>query len=266
MYDSNDVPSWEFNGQAYASPWPWIVRAGIQMIVIDSINNDRWLTNPPGGAHGSTSNGSPQDVWGYDTRTQEGRAAMMDFIDNVVEDGKYVVLYTSQRGNDLDYKASEWINDSLVLGQTLFGVLERQGALQVRQLANLGAVPYVFAFQKGVGPIGEDLAESQEGVADLLFNIGFNWPEGKWDVPDLGPALSWETIDLQFLENQITASDSARLLIYGRRNRTTERESVMTYPLRISELTDFTFDISSSKSSSVKLNHGKSEAEIEEIS
>ncbi|MEL6355422.1 MAG: C25 family cysteine peptidase, partial [Bacteroidota bacterium] len=170
VYDSNDVPSWEFNGQAYASPWPWIVRAGIQMIVIDSINNDRWLTNPPGGAHGSTSNGSPQDVWGYDTRTQEGRAAMMDFIDNVVEDGKYVVLYTSQRGNDLDYKASEWINDSLVLGQTLFGVLERQGALQVRQLANLGAVPYVFAFQKGVGPIGEDLAESQEGVADLLFN------------------------------------------------------------------------------------------------
>ncbi|MEM9835052.1 MAG: C25 family cysteine peptidase [Bacteroidota bacterium] len=243
VYDPNDPPRFEFNGQIFGSPFPWFVRAGVQMIVIDTISNS-WDVVPPGGDHGSISNNRPQDVWGYDTRTQQGRADMMNFIENVVDDGKYILLYTSQRGDDIDYGSSEWISDSLTLGRTLFGVLEDQGALQVRQLNNVGSVPYVFIFQKNVGPIAEVMAESQDDLADVLFNTGINWPEGDWTSDPVGPAQSWENLELAFLPQEISAADSAQLKLYGLPNSQASGVLLREEVLDIQRILNFSFDIS----------------------
>lgn len=215
LYDPNDTPDWIWNGQEFASPWPWVTNRGVQVMVLDSIRNRDWLRSDGSGAFGSIPHGGTNSPWSFDTRTQAGRAGLMDFIEDGIPAGKYVTLYTAQRGADPDYGATAWIEDSLSLGRTLFGVLESQGAELVRQLGNVGSVPYVFIFQKDIGPLGEALAEDLNSEADITATIAENWQNGQWRSEVVGPALAWEDLELRFLPRNVTETDSVRLRLFG---------------------------------------------------
>ncbi|PHI20940.1 hypothetical protein CEQ90_04425 [Lewinellaceae bacterium SD302] len=215
VYDPNDEPQWIFNGQVFGSPHPWVTTNGIQVLVIDSTNNDNWMNSPGDGSYGSLTHAGPRSPWSFDTRTPEGRAGLIDFIENGIPTGKYVTLWTAQRGAELDYGAGEWISDSTTLGKTIFGALEAEGAEQARQLINLGPVPYVFAFQKGIGPLGEVVAESQEDIADVTVAIEENWDQGSWTSPTIGPAISWDKLEFALEPASIGSEDSIILRVYG---------------------------------------------------
>lgn len=214
LYQSREMPRFEYNGQRFNSPHSWRIRAGIQMIVIDSTNSTRWYSNPGNGDYSTRP--IVNSSWDFDTRTAAGREGMIAFLEEFVPEGAYVMLYSVQRGTDIDYVNDDWLTDSTTLGTTIYDVLEAEGALQVRGLSEIGSVPYLFSFQKGLGPISEALAESQTDTIDMQASILENWPEGSWRSEDAGPALSWENVEASLSDTYLNENDSIRIKVMGR--------------------------------------------------
>ncbi|MEM1358833.1 MAG: hypothetical protein AAGF89_11565, partial [Bacteroidota bacterium] len=237
------MPRYEWNGLTYRTQFPWHTRSGLQLTVIDSIDNERWDFNPGGGLYGTTPRSSG-DVFSFDTRTPTGRKALMDFIENEIDLGKYVALYSAQRGSSIEYVNDGWLEDESTYGQTLFDVLEREGALEIRDLATLGSVPYNFVFQKGIGRVTEDVAASQTDTIVTLATIRKNWPEGTWRSESIGPATQWNSISTRFDAGAVSASDSCRLLISGAATQRGERTLIEESVLPISATLASTLDIS----------------------
>lgn len=212
-YQNRTMPRFEFNGQRFNSPHGWLIRAGIQMILIDSTNSRKWYGNEGEGFFNTRPIRNPS--WDFDTRTSEGRSGMIQFLNEYVATGTYVILYSVQRGNDIEYVNDGWLADSSTLGTTLYDVLEAEGALEVRGLSQVGSVPYLFAFQKGMGPISEALAESQTDTIDMQASILENWPRGSWRSENAGPALSWNNVEAAISGLNLSENDSIRIRIMG---------------------------------------------------
>lgn len=244
VYSALDAPSWEFNGQSFGSPWPWITRHGVQVMVIDSING-YWMQSQGAGAYNSLPHNGIRDPWSFDTQTAAGRAGLIQFIEEGIPNGAYVTLYTVQRGNDIDYGASQWLSDSLSINRTIFGALEAEGANQVRQIVNLGSVPYVFIFQKGIGPIAEELASTEQDVADAIFSIASNWQEGTWTSDRIGPATDWNDLSVDFKVAEVSSEATASLKVYGYPNFNGTPTELISEALPIRELSRFNFSLAS---------------------
>lgn len=243
VFDPDDTPDWVWNGQEFASPWPWVTTNGIQLMILDSIRNRDWMRSDGSGAYNSVPHAGTKSPWSFDTRFEPARAGLMEFIEEGIPDGKYVTLYTSQRGG-IDYGPSRWLADSSSLGRTIFDVLEAQGAEQVRQLINLGAVPYVFIFQKGVGPIGEVVAQDAESEADITVTLSENWHTGTWESQLVGPAADWQSVDINFKTRNITETDSVRLYLYGLTGPHATSVELKNEWLTLSEARNYNYDLS----------------------
>ena len=213
LFQDRTMPRFEYNGQRFNSPHRWHIRAGIQMIVIDSTNSRRWYPNLGNGDYNTRS--IRNSSWDFDTRTAEGRSGMIQFLDEFVPEGAYVMLYSVQRGNDVDYVTDGWLTDSTELGTTIYDVLEAEGALQVRGLLENGSVPYLFSFQKSMGPIAEALAESVTDTIVMEASILENWPQGKWRTSKAGPALSWENVEASLAPLYLNENDSIVIRVMG---------------------------------------------------
>ncbi|MEL7160324.1 MAG: C25 family cysteine peptidase, partial [Bacteroidota bacterium] len=246
VYRSNELPAFLWNGQPFRTQFPWDVTAGIQLTVIDSLNNVDWLDNPGDGTYGAVPGNAPGtgDVFSFDTRTEAGRLALIDFIDNVVEPGKYVTLFSAQRGGDIEYVNADWGQDSVLHGKSIFQVLEAQGANKVRQLADLGSVPYTFVFQKDFGPLAEGIAGGQDESISIVATIGQNWDEGNWASPRIGPVSSLTDAQLDFGPSGISASDDCRLVIYGQPTPRAARTPLLDTELQLQDQLSFTLDLS----------------------
>jgi hypothetical protein len=211
-YQNQAMPRFEFDGQIFFSPFRWRISTGIQVLVIDSTNNANWYGNPGLGEYGTRL--IRGNSWDFDTRNPEERAGLIQFLTEGIETGRYVILYTVQR-NVMDYYNEGWLTDSTDLGNTIFNVLEQEGALLPQRLTEVGSVPYIFAFQKGMGPIAEAMAESLTDTIAMEASILSNWPEGKWTSAKAGPALSWEEVNLGLSSLNLTDQDSVRVRIMG---------------------------------------------------
>ena len=213
LYQNRSMPRFEYNGQRFNSPHLWHIRSGIQMIVIDSTNSRRWYPNLGRGDYGTRP--IRNSSWDFQTATPEGRAGMIRFLQEFVPNGAYVMLYSVQRGEDIDYVNSDWLADSTEHGTTIYDLLEAEGALQVRNLDQLGSVPYLFSFQKGFGPLSEVIAESQTDTIVMDVSIFENWPEGSWQSTRIGPSQQWNKVDLVLSKRGLSEADSVRIELYG---------------------------------------------------
>lgn len=241
VYEGRNLPRLVWNGTRFNSPFPWHVRAGIQVMVVDSINNSEWFRSPGDGSFNTVARkGTP---WSFDTRTEPGREGLMDFIENGIPDGSYVFVYSAQRGNDIEYHNEGWEQDSIRLGKSIYSVLEDQGAEQVRLLEQLGSVPYTFAYLKGVGKLGEAVATSQEATTEILFPIYENRESGTYTSKPVGPSLEWEAMRLTFRDGPIGSADSCHFYLYGE-TATGNRTLLQEAPLDIRSQLTFDFDLS----------------------
>lgn len=218
FFVDRQLPRLEVNGGRVNSAFNWRTVRGINVLVIDSIDFSDWLPNIGSGEYNSVPHsGLPQnqDAWAFNVATQASRAGLMDFIENGIETGKYVLLYTSQRGSNTVYYNDGWLADSTELGKTLFDVLEDQGALQARGISSVGSVPYIFAFQKGLGRIGEAIALTPEDIIIMDAALLANWQEGSWSTGPVGPASYWESVDISLTGEAVSEVDSVNVRIFG---------------------------------------------------
>ncbi len=181
--------------------------------------------------------------WSFDTKTDAGRAGLIDFLKNGIEPGRYVFVWSVQRGNDIAYHNAGWMQDSARLGETIYGVLESEGAEQVRLLEELGSVPYTFMYQKGYGALGEVVAASQEANTNLQIVIQQNLSEGTYATDRIGPALAWADLRIQFRPEHLGASDSCYFQLLGERP-SGERVLLQEGALDIRSQQVFTYDLS----------------------
>jgi len=212
-YQSRDMPRFMRNNQRLNSPFQWNVNAGISVLVIDSTNIRQWYKNPGTGEYNSIPRAS--SAWDFDTRTEAGRQGFTEFLTDGIEPGRIVMVYSRQRGNNSQYYNESWLQDSVNYGSSIFGVLEEEGALQVRRLSEVGAVPYCFTFQKSLGPISEVMADNATDTIEMYAPIFNNWETGHWKSINAGPTLGWESVEIGLSERNLSETDSIIIRIIG---------------------------------------------------
>ena len=243
VYENGQFNALIWNGTGFGSPWPWRVRAGVQVMVVDSTNNSVWYRSSGDGSYNSVP-GRRTTPWNFDTRTEAGRAGLIDFLQNGIAPGRYVFVYTAQRGNDIEYHDAEaWSADSSRVGRTIYGVLEDEGAEQVSLLKQLGSVPYTFAYVKGKGPLAEAIATDQQATTEVLFPIYENRSVGVYTSDRIGPALEWRDLSIRFRDDFIGTADSCYFYLYGE-TESGQRTRLDEMPLDIATQRSFSYDLS----------------------
>ncbi|MBK8429731.1 MAG: hypothetical protein IPL27_28965 [Lewinellaceae bacterium] len=131
------------------TPYQWLVTNGIDnkvvVIQFDPITG-QVIRNPPGSPDNPLGN-VPALFHAYQTADSLQRIALMEFLENGLTPGAYVLLMTVYRYDNLiGYAPGDWAKDSVTYGKNLFQVLENLGAQKVRSLADAPQPPYPYAF------------------------------------------------------------------------------------------------------------------------
>lgn len=204
FYINNDEVSW----------WNPPVKEGVYVAVLDSITVDPWedLDNAFG------DDGHGEFTFPFYTNGPVQREQLINFLEDVVPSGNYVLFYTIHKHNQTSYLPEDWAMDSTFTasGKNLFQVLESQGAQFVRNLENTGSVPYVFLYKKDDPSFnGFELVSSNEPpYINQAFGIEGIWDNGTVQSTLIGPAREWESLQWEASEFD-DPFDQASVNIYG---------------------------------------------------
>jgi len=164
---------------------------GVVVAVFDPLTGQPWL-NTDGQQRYGTLN---QQDFGFifETNTPEQRKKVIDFLENAIPKGHYVLFMTVKDAGQ-SFQVEKWAADSLTLGTNLFRVLERNGATLIREMASLGSLPYAFAYVKGAAPLAENLSVNPDLTALIRFDLPEKLRQGTMSYRRIGPAKSWKEV------------------------------------------------------------------------
>lgn len=197
VYDSLLPPGYQVNNDKFAesvNPWQFM-DAGIAIVIGNGLTGGALRNN--GGDYGSISTGSlgSTRTFGFNTNTLEDRIKVMDFLENVVQDGDYVFVFTVLKTINSDFNPGTWSADESAIGRSIFTVLESYGAKAVRGLEEIGSVPYNFIAQKNGSVLGEDIASSKDDLISTISFIPIKRTEGELESVLVGPAIEWDKLE-----------------------------------------------------------------------
>ena len=151
------------------------------------------------------------DLFLYKMEDMKDRENIKLLLDKVPH-GSRVFMHTILKDEESDLDPQSWLDDKSELGYDLFEVLEGYGATKARNLLDLGTVPYTFVFDKGIGPVVEDIATRIEETLDLSTTARSIWNEGYVRSVPIGPVDRWKR--LLWSESK-EANDETRLKVIG---------------------------------------------------
>lgn len=216
---------------------------GVMVTVFDGLNGEVWTNTPTGVTETNEENCSStiqfgeyesqfpasatrtENAFQFRTETLTDRLRLINFLENVIPEGSFVVFQTLQKpvrsNNCWSYFPERWAADSTSTGgSNLFNILEREGALAVRGLQNEEDknIPYVFAYRKGDPSV--DDAEKTGGNVDpqSSFFVDFAIPSsataGTVETQLIGPATNWESLEWK-ISGKDSDTETGVLNIYG---------------------------------------------------
>lgn len=216
VWSEDDKPGYSYNNILFESSFAWrFMDAGIGIVLNNQVNF--WEANvPPGGAFGSINpTGSLIDVYAFKTDSPENRKLVIDFIEKQVVNKKYMSFYTVQKNINSDFKPEDWAADSLIYGKSIFSVLEKLGAKQVRDLEKKGSVPYILQLVNGMeGVLGEKIADNAN---DIIENISFYYnikPKGNSLSNLIGKSFKYDQLKFKY-NSLVNTSDKGQVSIFG---------------------------------------------------
>jgi len=215
---NGNEPTYFNNSTPWARMFIWQssnINAGLQIVSIDPIKS-RFVVNEFSGMHGSVNNFNgtlPQ--FSFRTDSVIYREQVIEFLEEVVPDDNFVIIYTGQRNQSSDFEPEEWANDEATLGKSIFSVLEEQGATQIRSLESTGSVPYILMYQKGKGLINEIIADEVGQEVNMEFPFPFHFTEGYFNSTVVGPAKNWESLSWNAVSIDSILVDSSYLNLTG---------------------------------------------------
>lgn len=214
IYDASDTPNGFVNGVRWSDFFRWQLDESMTVVVFDTLGQIWFNWNP--GEYGSVNtNAARIGAYPFPIGSTAERENFINFINNVIPDNHWVIVYPARKSLTHDFNIDEWEADSLQLGgQNIFNVLEAQGAQQIRSLKD-ELVPYYFAFRKNQGSILEEKASSPEDVLETEIAITGFWHQGLVKSPLIGPAKEWESFQWQYDNTGAIDKDTFYVDVYG---------------------------------------------------
>ncbi len=213
VFDQNDQPRGLINGSLWIDFFSWEFEQGITLVVSDPSNQWGLEFNTRPGLYGSILNKYARiAAFPFSVETAEDRRKIIEFINNTIEEGRMILLYTIQRSPLHDLRIDEWQADSILFdGKNIFNVLESNGAKNIRELIS-NPRPYAITFIKGGNVISEDLATDISDAATMNLFLptlaSFGFIESKM----IGPSINWLSLEIN---TSLSEEDSVSVQIYG---------------------------------------------------
>ena len=214
--EPGEAPSFVYNLEGPATsvrPWNYL-EAGIAVVVGDAIDGSEWF-NAPGGSYGSVNTGNNSRVFAFPTSTLDERETVINFLENVIPPKSYVYVFTVLKDTSFSFHPEQWSQDSLLLGKTLYSVLEEQGAALVRGMETVGSLPYNFVYQKDKLVLGEGIADAIDSQLITEVFIPVKKVQGSAYSTMIGPAKAWESLSWQYSGMDDEDADIATVSVYG---------------------------------------------------
>ncbi|MCO6462774.1 MAG: T9SS type A sorting domain-containing protein [Saprospiraceae bacterium] len=199
IWNPDDRPGYIVNNVNYGSTRAWdFMDAGIAFVINNDL--DFWEpVVPPGGLYGSYNPTSKNlTVFAYKTDTPENRQKAVEFLENQVKEGKFLTVYTIQKNAKSNYRPEEWAADSLIYGRNLFSALEKLGAKRVRELEQLGSVPYIMQMNYNDGLIAEEVATTINDVVENTATMYHRTQGGEFHSFPFGPVQQVKQLKYRF--------------------------------------------------------------------
>ncbi|PHN01464.1 putative type IX secretion system sortase PorU2 [Flavilitoribacter nigricans] len=214
LWDADDRPGFFYNNSnAAASVRPWLdLQQGISAVVFIPDTGVPWRNS---GKQYNSEDRRNQACFSFNTQTEEGRNAFIEFLTNVVPEGHIVFLFTIQSTPDADYLPENWAVDSLNTGRNIFSVLEDEGAQIIRNLETEGSVPYAFIYQKGSGARDEKIADSPDEEINVSTVLRQFQTSAQLRSKLVGPASSWGSLTWNLADELTTSGDTVEINLIG---------------------------------------------------
>lgn len=194
--DFQNKPRFFLNGntEAFLRMWDF-PETGLGIVRLDEERSD-FIINQSPGLHGSRwLNNGQHRMFFYPTNTQTSRIDFVNHLQDIVEDGEKVFVFTVTNDVTSDLNIDDWALDSLANNnRNIFNTLEGFGATMVRQFLEKGTVPYAFVFDTKNGPIDENMTNDILEVGSVTGEFSRDYIEGDLTTPLIGPALSWNKL------------------------------------------------------------------------
>ncbi len=179
------------------------------------IDGNELVTRPLRGANRNRS---------FKLTTTGQRKAFMDFLEDGVIEGDYILIYTQLHENQVDLDPSSWLDDSLELdGRNIFNYLEAQGSTMVRDFIGHFHLPYTFCYKKGGAVIAEVIGSDLDDQIEFIASPFSFLTKGSITSSLIGPAKVWkslsvglhlaDTSDQVFIEIRGSGSDGENHLL-----------------------------------------------------
>ena len=122
-----------------------------------------------------------RDGFIYDMDDDADIEGVLALLDNIPE-GSRVFFHTMITTDTASLNIPLWFAASSS-GESLVSRLQSYGAQRLDGLAERGTVPYTFVFDKGEGPVVEDIANNIFETIDLTSKASSSWSEGSITSP-----------------------------------------------------------------------------------
>lgn len=236
VYDPVNAPKGIMDNTEWSDFYRWELLESVTIVVFSAQGDNNifgntygnlWFNHNPGEYGSVNATATRIASFPFPTDTQEDRENIINFLENVVPDEAYVVLYTALRTPDYTLSIDEWAADSIALGGVnLFNLLESYGASQVREMETSGAVPYTLAFQKTGAVLFEQRAFDSDGIIDYELSVPSFLSEGTFTTSQIGPASSWGRLVWDYDNQEV--SDTASITVFGINMEEGNRDSLYT--------------------------------------
>lgn len=221
---------------------PWIfTSSALCFVITDPITGDL-VNNIGGGAYGSiaTTTSRSNQSFSFKTETPEQRKTIMDFVENVIQDGYYVTVFSALNSVSDNLNTQSWKDDELIYGKSLFSVFEDQGAKDIRKLDTIGTVPFIFMFTKNGLPISEVIGTSINDEIDATMIVPYQSNQGLIKTLPIGPATKWNKIEYKF--DNVTSTDTLYLNVFAINDNGEEKEVISKTTMQTIDLENLNID------------------------
>lgn len=187
--------------------------AALLVVVIDSTTLDVWRSNRAnfGQYNYPNCSGSTENFYIFrinDAVRDQSLAKLVDFIENDVPSGNYILIYDFINGY-----YTQW-------SEEIYQAFESWGASELRAMSD--RIPYIFFTQKGHPEKAQEVVgEAFYSQIDFYVTLKGSSNYGVISSPVIGPAKDWKSIqwDSKSLEPE-NSYDESYLTIYGVKNET----------------------------------------------
>lgn len=146
----------------------------------------------------------------YDMQDPEDIENIITLL-NAIPDGARIFFHTMIDDENASLNISSW-DLTTSYGLSLIEYLEEQGANRISEILEKGTVPYTFIYDKGQGPVIEDIANNIYETVDLTSKAKTQWSEGTVTSVQLTAQDRWLRL---MWEEEKEESDNTRLIVLG---------------------------------------------------